>query len=256
MRLPLPDKLLTDVRTRPFGLVMSPPGLFFAAALLGVVLLLLVYEVLFGTKSQSHVPVAVGTAIYLFGVALAGFRLKRAFPHRALGLCNLVTLARLVIVGILCAVVLAGIAPDWATFGIAALALSLDGVDGWLARWQGLSSDFGAWFDVEVDAAFALILAVYAATNGAAGGFVILLGVPHYLFWSARRLLPWLDRPLRPSLSRKAVCVFQIGTLIALQAPFISQGQLNLVIAAVALALIWSFGRDILWLWRTREEAI
>ena len=85
------------------------------------------------------------------------------------------------------------------------------------------------------------------------GPYVILLGLPHYLFWIARRQLAWLNQSLRPSFSRKAVCVFQIGALIALQVPFFAAGKLGLAIAAVTLALLWSFGRDILWLWRTRE---
>jgi len=138
-------------------------------------------------------------------------------------------------------------------FGLAVCALCLDGVDGWLARKQGLASDFGARFDVEVDAAFALVLACFAAMSGAAGGYVILLGLPYYLFGAARTRLPWLTRSLPEKFGRKAVCVLQIGALIALQVPFLADGQLSIVIAAVAVALLWSFGRDILWLWRAAQ---
>lgn len=219
-------------------------------------MLVLVYHGVFGITAESRLALILGTALYLAGTVLAGFRLSYDFPHRSLGLCNLVTLTRLMIMGILCTVMLAGMTPDWVTFGIAACALALDGVDGWLARWQGLASEFGARFDVEVDAIFALLLAVYAATSGAAGAFVILLGLPHYLFWMARLRRPWLDRPLRPSFLRKAVCVFQIGALIALQVPLFAGGGLDLVIGAVTLALVWSFGRDILWMWRMKEAGI
>ncbi len=253
MRPSTTDKPMAVARAKPGGFPTSPFQVFCGAALIGALCLVLLYDALFGITSRTGLFVAIGVGLYLVASGFAAIRLYRAFPHRALGLCNLVTLARLVIVGVLCVVVMAGIAPNWATFSIAAVALSLDGLDGWLARRQALSSDFGADFDVEVDAALALVLALYAATNGAAGAFVILLGLPHYLFRAARMLVPWLDRPLPPRFSRKAVCVFQIGALIALQVPFLTDGGLDMLIAAVALALIWSFGRDILWLRRKRE---
>ncbi|EBA11968.1 CDP-alcohol phosphatidyltransferase family protein [Roseobacter sp. CCS2] len=253
MRHPTSDKPITDRHAKPKGFGASPLHVFCGAALLGAGTLVFLYDLLFGMTAETTYFVVIGTGLYVLAATVAAFRLSQDFPHQSLGLCNLATLGRLVLVGVLCIVVMAGIAPNWATFGIAALALGLDGIDGWLARKQGLSSDFGAQFDVEVDAIFALVLAIYAATNGAAGPYVILLGLPHYLFWIARLQLPWLNRPLRPSFARKAVCVFQIGALIALQVPFLADGRLDLIIAAVTLALIWSFGRDILWLWQKRE---
>ena len=252
MKHPTPTKPHLDTPARPIS-ALGPQQVFCIAALIGAVSLVFLYDMLFGVTSETTLFAALGVGLYLAGAALAAFRLGRDFPHASLGLCNLVTLGRLVIVGVLGVAVLAGIVPNWATFGIAAVALGLDGIDGWLARKQGLSSDFGARFDVEVDAIFALVLAIYAASSGAVGPYVILLGLPHYLFWIARRQLEWLNQPLRPSFSRKAVCVFQIGALIALQVPFFAAGKLGLAIAAVTLALLWSFGRDILWLWRTRE---
>lgn len=256
MRHPTPDNQLADVPAKPGSFAAAPLRVFCGAALIGAFLLVFLYDVLFGITAETTHLVAIGVGLYLAGATLAAFRLSRDFPHKSLGLCNLVTLGRLVIVGVLCVVVLAGIAPNWATFGIAALALGLDGIDGWLARKQGLASDFGARFDVEVDAIFALVLAIYAATIGAAGPFVILLGLPHYLFWIAQLQLPWLNQPLRPSFSRKAVCVFQIGALITLQIPSLADGRLDLIIAAVTIALIWSFGRDIRWLWRRQEAGV
>ena len=227
----------------------SPLMAFILATMVGAVLLIGA-----GTGLVADVQsVGLGVLFYLTLAAVAGFRLRQSYEHASLGLCNIATMGRLVIVGVLFAVVISGTAPNWATFGTAALALALDGVDGWLARRQGLASAFGAQFDVEVDAVFALILAIYAATNGAAGYWVILLGLPHYLFWLARLRLPWLNGSLPPSFARKAICVFQIGTLIALQVPVLADGRLAPVIGAVVLALLWSFGRDILWLWRSKQ---
>lgn len=196
--------------------------------------------------------IMAGIVFYAAGAGLTGYHLKRSYPHSALGLCNIITLARLMLVGVLFTALITKTPPDWAIFAIATGALMLDGADGWMARKQGLTSTFGAQFDVEVDAIFALILALYAASSGAAGVFVILLGLPHYLFWLSRLRWPWLNAELTPSFARKAVCVFQIAALIAVQLPFLGRGQLDLVILAVTLSLVWSFGRDILWLWRTK----
>lgn len=228
----------------------APLGSFFVAALVGGIFMLLGSVVLAGLASTMPYSVFVGLVLYALAVIWAGNRLSADFPHATLGLCNLATLVRLVIVGILFVAVLEQLPPTWGIFALAALALGLDGVDGWLARKQGLVSDFGARFDVEVDAAFALTLAVFAAVNGAAGMYVIVLGLPYYLFSAAKLIWPWLDAPLPDKFSRKVVCVFQIAALIALQVPFLADGQLDLVIVAVTIALLWSFGRDILWLWR------
>ncbi len=138
-------------------------------------------------------------------------------------------------------------------FVVAAVALGLDGIDGWLARRDGLSSDFGARFDMEVDSALALILALNAWAAGTAGAIVLLIGLPRYVFALAARVLPWLDRPAPERFSRKLVCVVQIATLIALQPPPVAASVANPVVALVAAALIWSFGKDVLWLWRTRS---
>lgn len=227
----------------------SPQGVFLFTSLIGGVVLAAGSYVLF--SPDIHIlSVALGLLWYSVFVLWARTRLVQDYPHSVLGLCNIVTLGRLVIAGILSVALLAGVPPSWATCVLAVFALSLDGLDGWLARRDGLCSDFGARLDMEVDAAFALVLAVFAALNGAAGLYVILLGVPYYLFGAAKAVLPWLDRPLEQKFSRKTVCVAQIATLIALQVPFLADGGLDLVVVAVTMALLWSFGRDILWLWR------
>lgn len=212
-------------------------------------------------------PVSVGVAIalvgpdpralalvllgYVGGAVLALRLIGRGYPHESLGMCNVVTLIRLALAAALVAP-LAGDAAPWGVFAIALLALVLDGVDGWLARRESRVSDFGARLDMEVDSALALILALNAWASGTTGPIVLLIGLPRYVFAAATRILPWLGRPAPERFSRKAVCVLQLGTLIALQLPPVATGLATPVVAVVALALLWSFGRDILWLWRTR----
>jgi hypothetical protein len=76
--------------------------------------------------------------------------------------------------------------------------------------------------------------------------------VPRYVFLGAGIVWPWLLRDLPERFSRKAVCVIQLGVLIALQAPILPTG-LDLVLGlGAAAALAWSFGVDVAWLWRRR----
>ena len=193
----------------------------------------------------------LATLCYAIGALLALALMRRGYPHDSPGLCNIVTLIRLGLTASLLAPLLAPSAA-WAVISLAVMVLILDGADGWLARREGRVSGFGARFDMEVDAALGLILALNAWGSGAVGPVVLLLGLPRYLFAAAGRVWPWMAAPLPERAGRKAVCVAQIATLIALQAPFV-EGELALgLVLAAAGALLWSFGRDTLWLWRAR----
>lgn len=220
---------------------------FLRAAGLGIGLVLAAAAALVGIDAALWLALAG----YGVGVGLVLVLLRRGYPHGRLGLCNMATLARLALTAALLAP-LAGAASAWVVPVVAVLALSLDGVDGWLARREGLSSDFGARFDMEVDSALALILALNALVAGTAGWVVLLIGLPRYVFAAAGLAFAWLDGPLPARFSRKAVCVAQIATLIALQVPLLPGQVADPVVAAVALALVWSFGKDILWLRQSR----
>ncbi len=221
---------------------------FLWASLFGGAALILISAALIGWEPARPDTILVGLVAFAAVASLMGLRLNLDYPHSKLGLCNLFTLARLVLVGVLFVSLIEALSPSWWTLIIALLALSFDGVDGWFARRQGLVSQFGADFDMQVDAMFALVLALFAAMNGGAGVAVILLGLPYYLFVLAKIVMPWLINPLPDRFSRKTVCVFQIAALILLQVPFFANGVLDLLVAAVPSALMWSFGRDIVWL--------
>ncbi len=190
--------------------------------------------------------------VYAVAAGLATRSMMRRYPHEDVGLCNLVTLLRLVLTCALIAPLLSGTEAHWGLFLVAAAALSLDGLDGWLARRQRLASGYGARFDMEVDSLLALVLAVMAWTSGNAVGVVVLLGLPRYAFGAATLVLPWMRRELPERFSRKVVCVLQLGTLIVLQLPFVP-GTVSAILVAVASgALAWSFARDIAWLGQAR----
>lgn len=195
--------------------------------------------------------VLVGMAAYSAGVVGAAWHLRRRHPHTRLGLANAVTLLRLALVSSLI-IPLVGVShTPVPIIVIATISLSLDGVDGWLARRQELSSDFGGSFDMEVDSVFALVLAVLAVVGGAPW-LVVLLGLPRYLFGIAQLIWPWLNGSLPPRYSGKVMCVIQLIVLIVLQAPFVPDTLGTLLVVGTLAALAWSFGRDIVWLWRIK----
>ena len=134
---------------------------------------------------------------------------------------------------------------------LAAIALALDAVDGWVARRTRTTGVLGAQFDAEVDAFLILILSVYVARS--AGAWVLAIGAARYAFLAAGWVLPWLREPLPPRYWRKVVAATQ-GIVLTIAAanvlpPTVTQAAL---VAALVL-LAESFGRDVWWLWRHRH---
>lgn len=176
-------------------------------------------------------------------------------PFGRFGPANVITLARAILACVVAAMVVAPAPTDawWFTvFLIVAVALALDGIDGWIARYTGLASPFGARFDMEVDALLILILSASAWIHGKVGAWVLLLGLMRYVFVAAGLVLPTLRRPLPPSVRRQAVCVLQIGALGLLLLPALTP-PVSGVVALLALGLlVWSFAVDVVWLLNRR----
>ena len=236
----------TDLRARPSLQGRATAALLAAmlAAGGGVALLLPGAGMASGT-------VAVG-GLGLGGVAMLR-GLAASYPHSRFGLANAITLGRAAGVAVLASALFAPTGDEatrWALTALAALILALDGLDGWAARRTGLSSTFGARFDVEVDTAFALVLALLVWQSGAVGAWVIALGLFRPAFVVAGRVWPPLAAPLPEAVWRKSVCVAQIGVLIALISPAMPAGLAPLLALAMLSVLLLSFARDILWLAR------
>jgi phosphatidylglycerophosphate synthase len=194
--------------------------------------------------------VAAGLAAYaaVSGVIAAAAGVERGMA--GFGIANQVTLLR---AGLVCLVSGALLArppslQGWSLAALVAAALSLDAVDGWLARRFGVASRFGARFDLEIDALLILILAVLVWQTGRVGPWVLAIGLLRYAFVLAGWLLPCLRRPLPPSRRRQAVCVQQGVTLLLCLLPPVGT-TLASVGAGVALAaLLASFAVDIIYL--------
>jgi phosphatidylglycerophosphate synthase len=200
---------------------------------------------------------AKAVAVFAAGAAVVLIGLPRHHPFASFGAANQVTLARGVLVALL-----AGLIGERSDTGAADLAVALattvavlDGVDGWLARRTRMASTFGARFDMEMDAALIMVLAVLAWFFGKAGVWVLACGLLRYAFVGASVLLPWLRNPLPPSERRRAIAVVQMVALIVALAP-VAPVALSAPVAAIGLAaLSLSFLLDIVWLFQNASQA-
>lgn len=187
-------------------------------------------------------------------------RSLRDHPHAVFGQANAVTLMRAI-----SAAVLAGFVPVaaditslnamWAIAIAATITLCMDGLDGYLARKHGLSSDFGARFDMETDALLALIITLFLWQSGKVGVWVLSLGLMRYAFLTAAIWLKPLQAELYPSLRRKTLCVVQVGALCLMLCPWLSPFQATVVGLLALSGLAYSFVVDIAWLYKEHGQA-
>ena len=191
-------------------------------------------------------------ALAIGGGGLLLWLAARRLKLPAFGAANSVTLARAVLVLLLTALLGSAVSPalGWLLVGLALVAALLDGVDGALARSRGEGSEFGARFDMEIDALLILVLAALAWQHGKAGVWILAAGLLRYLFVAASYAVPWLGAPLPPSRRRQAVCVVQIATLIGALVPLIVSPWSVVLAVAGLVALMGSFGIDVAWLAR------
>jgi phosphatidylglycerophosphate synthase len=199
---------------------------------------------------------AGGLAGLAYGVAAVGLltRALRRSRTAVLGPADLVTLARSVLVGGVVALVADSFARPVAVgalTAVAVVALSLDAVDGRVARRTGTVSAVGARFDMEVDSILILVLSAYAARS--LGLWVLAIGSVHYVLVIARRVLPWLRSPLPPRYWCKVVAAVQGMALIAAASGLLPHGVVLVLLVVVAALLAESFGREVWELWRRRH---
>lgn len=185
---------------------------------------------------------------------MAGLILAFLPPHwRHLGWANRVTLAR----GCLIALMTGTLAdPDLLArhamplAALALLALVLDGVDGWVARRTSTLSDFGARFDMELDAFLILVLCLALLLLDKAGLWVLAIGAMRYAFVMAGLTLTWLTAALPPRRRRKAICVWQVTALMIALLPVSGVTAAHWLAGSALIGLTGSFMIDILWLYQ------
>jgi phosphatidylglycerophosphate synthase len=176
---------------------------------------------------------------------------------RGWGPADTVTLVRATLVGGVVALVADSFVgavpvPVPALVILAAVALSLDAVDGRVARRTGTVSRLGARFDMETDSVLVLVLSAYVAMS--LGWWVLAIGAFRYAFGAAGWALPWLRAPLPPRMVSKTVAALQ-GIVLVVASAGVLPGAFATGLVGLALALLcWSFGRDVILLWRRRFQ--
>ncbi|HJY96223.1 MAG TPA: CDP-alcohol phosphatidyltransferase family protein, partial [Streptosporangiaceae bacterium] len=132
---------------------------------------------------------------------------------------------------------------------LSSIALALDAVDGQVARRTGTATPLGARFDGEVDAFLILLLSI--AVSQDYGGWVLVIGAARYALLLAGWLMPWLAAPLPPRYWGKVVAAVQGIVLTVAASGVVDRLTGMIAVAAALLLLAESFGRDVIWLYRT-----
>ena len=189
--------------------------------------------------------------IFGFGATLIVAFADRYLASESFGSANRVTLARGAMAALLLAMIGESATPAraWFAVTVASLAIALDGIDGWLARNRGHTSDFGARFDMETDALLIFGTAALAWQHGKAGPWILAAGLMRYVFVASSYLLPWMRRTLPKRRRRQVICVAQALSLTLCLAPPVLP-PISDVVALAGLALLSSsFAIDVAWLW-------
>ncbi len=182
-------------------------------------------------------PVVAGGGALLCGLVLVAAGAWT--PQGRFGAANTVTAVRGVLLGLLPPA--AGAWPE-AFVGLGGLILATDGLDGWLARRQTLSSEFGAFFDKETDALFLLILCLLAVFEGRVSFWIMGVGLLRYGFVLALFLLP----PAETTEDRSTLARYvYTGMVLALLTAFLPMPAVSQPLVGLAAgALVFSFARS------------
>jgi phosphatidylglycerophosphate synthase len=132
---------------------------------------------------------------------------------------------------------------------LSSIALALDAVDGQVARRTGTATPLGGRLDGEVDAFLILLLSI--AVSRDYGSWVLVIGAARYALLLAGWLMPWLAAPLPPRYWGKVVAAVQGIVLTVAASGVVDRLTGMIAVAAALLLLAESFGRNVIWLYRT-----
>jgi len=197
-----------------------------------------------------------GWAVGIACGALLNLLLARGLVDRVqpvLGPADRITLTRAVLACGIAALTVDGFDrpdPVVVLVALAAVALVLDAVDGWVARRTRTASLLGARFDMEADAFLILVLSINVSPR--LGWWVLLGGAARYVVVVAAWVAPWLRRPVPARRWRKHVAGLH-GVILTVAAaevlgPNVATGALVVGLSLLAL----SFGTQVMSLWRLR----
>jgi phosphatidylglycerophosphate synthase len=148
----------------------------------------------------------------LVAAASLAFTYLRSSPALT-GAANAVTASR---IALLCLVL--GLVPErgrWVAI-VAFVVWTLDGLDGWLARRRGETSEFGAHFDMESDSYAVLLLDLQLVVHRGYGVWVLIAGGLRYLYVLTRFWLgPRVVRERRSSSARWIFSLMVVSRVVA-----------------------------------------
>jgi len=201
--------------------------------------------------------VAKALAAYAVVAVLVLLNLGAHHPFTRFGPANQLTLGRAALTALLAGLIgeQGGAAFAGLAFALAIVAALLDAVDGPVARATGMTSAFGARFDMETDAALLAVLAALAWQLDKAGPWVLASGLARYAFVAAGALAPWLRAPLPPSFRRRLACAVQTAALVTVLAPVLAPPATSMLAALALALLLFSFAADVIWLRRHSGES-
>ncbi len=229
-----------------------------ASVLLGITAIVAAFRIPAAEFDRLSSAMWLALALYIV-IAVVVIAKLSTHPHPGFGAANVVTTLRAAATAAIGGVVLGSETfrdtsveqLQWAIAGATAVALSLDGIDGYLARRSGTASRFGARFDMEIDALLILLLATGIALLDKAGAWVLLLGFMRYGFMAAQTLSPRLSGELPQSMRRKVVCVLQGVALCVSLMPTTPPAAASAFLLLALSTLLYSFVADIAYLWKT-----
>jgi len=168
-------------------------------------------------------------------------------PNGAFGWGNAVTTLRFAVASSI------GLVPEsvplWVLGATVLVVFALDGLDGWVARERGESSEFGSYFDMETDAYFVLLAGIVLVERGRYGAWVLVVGLLRYVYVLTLALVPARggEQP-RSSFGRHAFTCLMLGLTLGmvLGEPFGTVATAlgcGLVTASFLRSFYWSYGR-------------
>ena len=141
-------------------------------------------------------------------------------------------------------------------FSLAVLAvfvLSLDGLDGFIARKMSMNSAFGGRLDGETDAWFVLLMGTVVYQLKLADYWILWPGLLRYIFVLSCYLLWKKTLPEPVSYFRKTIAVIIMAALVS---PFILAEKYYFPALVAASGLVtYSFGKSFVFQWRQNRLA-
>jgi phosphatidylglycerophosphate synthase len=197
--------------------------------------------VLAATAARQAWPVAVLAGLS-FSVLFVGGAIHFG-SVRGLGAANAVTAVRLLLT--LALGCLPHQTPGAVLAAVVGLTFLLDGVDGWVARRFGLSSDFGAHLDMECDALLVLVTDIVLWQGYGLGAWVLGAGLLRYAYVLTLAIVPHRGG----DMPRSRLARYAFAALVVLKgAAFLVAPPLRTVLAALGtLVVTLSFARSFYW---------